>query len=176
MVDAIRETLGAYYLYIKFVHLMAAMMWSWSTAVAYVWYIRDAWQEWADNPQDPILKARRDWAFEQFDRGVVLEHLAFPVILITGPLMIILAGWPLMTPWLAAKLAIVLLVFMPIEIFDYWLSHLGGNKTRIRKQNDPQKFDRFIRIHWMFFRVTTPLIVIFMPLVIFFATVKPALW
>lgn len=176
MVDAIRESLGAYYLYIKFVHLLAAMMWSWSTSVAYVWYIKDAWEEWAKNPQDSILKARRDWAFEQFDRGVILEHLAFPVILITGPLMVILAGWPLMTPWLAAKLAVVLLVFIPIEIFDYWLSHLGGNKTRVRKQNDPQKFDRFIQIHWLFFRVTTPLIVVFMPLVIFLAVVKPAVW
>jgi uncharacterized membrane protein len=176
MVDAIRESLGAWYLYIKFVHLLAAMMWSWSTAVAYVWYIKDAWKEWADNPQDSVLKARRDWAFEQFDRGVILEHLAFPVILVTGPLMIVLAGWPLMTPWLAAKLSIVLLVFIPIEIFDYWLSHLGGNKTRIRKQNDPKKFERFIQIHWLFFRITTPLIVIFMPLVIFLATVKPALW
>jgi len=176
MIDAIRESLGAYYQYIKFVHLLAAMMWSWSTAVAYVWYIKDAWKEWAENPHDPILKARRDWAFEQFDKGVVLEHLAFPVILITGPLMIILAGWPLMTPWLAVKLAIVLFVFIPIEIFDYWLSHMGGNKTRVRKQNDPKKFDHFIRIHWIFFQITTPLIVIFMPLVVFLATVKPTLW
>lgn len=176
MIDAIRESLGSWYLYIKFIHVLAAMMWSWSTAVAYVWYVKDAWEQWAENPSDDILKARRDWAFEQFDKGVILEHLAFPVILITGPLLIILSGWPLVTPWLAAKLAVVLLVFIPIEIFDYWLSHLGGNKTRVRKQNDPQKFDRFIRYHWLFFRVTTPLIVIFMPLVIFLAVVKPALW
>jgi len=31
-------------------------------------------------------------------------------------------------------------------------------------------------MHWIFFQITTPLIVIFMPLVVFLATVKPALW
>jgi len=176
MIDAIRESLGSYYLYIKFVHLIAATLWSWSTSVAYIWYARDAWREWAKNPTNDLLRARRNWAFEQFDKGVIVEHLAFPVVLITGPLLIILGGWPLATPWLAAKLAILLLVFIPIEICDYWLSHIVGNKNRLRDAGDAERYERFMQIHWLFFRITTPLIILFVPAAIFLAVVKPALW
>lgn len=176
MIDAIRESLGSYYLTIKFVHLMAATLWSWSTAVAYVWYIRDAWRDWAREPGNDLLRARRNWAFEQFDKGVIVEHLAFPVVLITGPLLIILGGWPLDTPWLAVKLAILLLVFMPIEICDYWLSHIAGNKNTLRASGDDERYEWFMQFHWLFFRVTTPLIVIFVPTTIFLAVVKPAFW
>lgn len=176
MLASIQQSLGSYYIYIKFIHLLAVMIWSWSTSVAYVWYLQGAWKEWLRNPRDPILKARRNWAFEQFDRGVVLEHIAFPIILLTGPLLLIISGWPLSTPWLAVKLTIILLVFLPMEIFDYWISHLSGNKNRLKRKNDAISYEHFIQMHWLFFRISTPLIVIFVPITIFLAVVKPDLW
>jgi len=39
------------------------------------------------------LQRRLIWAYEQFDKTVVLEHIAFPVVLITGLLMFFMAGW-----------------------------------------------------------------------------------
>lgn len=176
MLASIQQSLGSYYIYIKFIHLLAVMIWSWSTSVAYVWYLQGAWKAWLRNPQDSLLKARRNWAFEQFDRGVILEHIAFPVVLITGPLLLIITGWPLLTPWLVVKLGIVLLVFLPVEAFDYWISHFGGNKRRIKQNHDEARYEYFIQLHWRFFRISTPLIVIFVPLTIFLAVVKPEMW
>lgn len=174
MLELIREYLGPHYLIIKFIHVFAVMAWSWSTAVAYTSYLKPAYMKWRKNPDDPVLKQRRDWAFEQFDRGAVIEHTAFPVLLISGGLLFALGGWNLGFHWLLLKLCIVVFVFFPIEIADYWLSHMGGNKYRIRTQGSPEKYQRYIQHHWLFFKITTPLITIFMPMVIFLAIVKPA--
>ena len=173
MLDATREALAPYYLYIKFIHLFFVMIWSWSTAVAYTWYVKGAFQRWEKNPSDPQLVQRRNWAIEQFDKGVVLEHIAFPVILFTGPLLYWIGPWNLSFTWLLAKLSIVVLIFIPIEICDYHLSHFGGNKERLRKRGLMERYEKSIRQHWMFLKVTTPLIIIFMPTVIFLAVTKP---
>jgi len=175
MLELIRETLGPYYLTVKFIHVFAVMAWSWSTAVAFTSYLKPSYIKWRRNPDDAALLQRRDWAFEQFDRGAVIEHTAFPILLISGGLLFALGRWDLDFNWLLAKLAIVVLVFFPIEIVDYWLSHMGGNKHRLRKQGATEKYQNYIRHHWTFFRITTPLITIFMPMVIFLAIVKPAL-
>ncbi|PCJ33799.1 MAG: hypothetical protein COA99_15280 [Moraxellaceae bacterium] len=176
MIELIRETFQSYYVYIKFVHLLAVMIWSWSTSVAFVWYLREAWREWAENPTDSILTARRNWVFEQFDKGVVLEHIAFPIILLTGPILLVLSDWPLLTPWILLKIMIVVFVFLPIEVFDYWISHFGLTKIELRRSNNMIAYERFIKMHWLFFRIVTPFIIIFVPFTIFLAVVKPSLW
>jgi hypothetical protein len=137
--------------------------------------LKPAYLKWRRNPQDKALTERRDWAFEQFDRGAVIEHTAFPVLLLSGGMLFALGGWNMEMHWLMAKLAIVVFVFFPIEIADYWLSHMGGNKYRLRQQGAGEKYQRYIQHHWTFFRITTPLITIFMPMVIFLAIVKPTL-
>ena len=98
-------------------------------AVAYSWYVRGAFLNWKRNPEDPELVRRRNYAIEQFDRGVVLEHIAFPIILVTGPLLWIATGWSFGNPWLLLKLLVVVLVFV-LLVVDYHLSHFGGNKRR----------------------------------------------
>lgn len=67
----------------------------------------------------------------------------------------------------------MVLVFVPMELADYWLSHFGGNKEKLRKRNLPEKYERAIRLHWAFLKVSTPLITIFMPAAIFLAVTKP---
>lgn len=173
MLDLLREGLAPYYLYIKFVHVFFVMIWSWSTAVAYSCYVKGAFVRWQNNPEDEMAIQRRNWTIEQFDKGVVLEHIAFPIILITGPLLYVIGSWNLSFGWLATKLAIVILVFIPMELCDYWLSHFGGNKEKLRKRNLPEKYERAIQLHWLFLKVSTPLIITFMPLVIFLAITKP---
>ena len=87
MLEALQSTFAPYYLYIKFVHVFFVMIWAWSTAVAYGWYVKGAFLNWVDNPEDTEIIKRRNYAIEQFDRGVILEHIAFPIILVTGPLL-----------------------------------------------------------------------------------------
>jgi hypothetical protein len=176
MIETLQSTFSSYYLYIKFVHVFFVMMWSWSTAVAYGWYVKGAFLSWEINPDDPKSIARRNWAIEQFDKGVVLEHIAFPIILVTGPLLWIIGGWNHENPWFLLKILVVVFIFAPIEIVDYYLSHFGGNKYKLRMRGESVKYERAIRQHWLFLRITTPLIIVFMPMAIFLAIVKPPLW
>lgn len=173
MIELLRELLGPYYLYVKFIHVFFVMIWSWSTAVAYTWYVKGAFLRWEKNPEDPTVIQRRNWAIEQFDKGVVLEHVAFPIILITGPLLYAIGPWNLDFKWLVAKLLIVLLIFIPLEIIDYWLSHFGGNKLRLKSRNETEKYERAIHQHWRFLKASTPIITIFVPATIFLAITKP---
>ena len=173
MLELIRDVCGPYYLHIKFIHLIAVMAWSWSTAVAYTSFLKPAYIKWKRNPDNDIWKERRNWAFEQFDRGVVIEHVAFPLLLLSDALLYIIGNWNLEFKWLVLKLCIIAAVFIPMELLDYYLSHMGGNKFHIKKSGDTQRYERFIQHHWLFFRITTPLIGIFMPLVIFIAVTKP---
>lgn len=174
MLEPLREALAPHYLIIKFLHLMMLMIWAWSTAVAYGYYVKIAYLKWQRNPTDPLWKGRRDWVFEQFDRGAVVEHIAFPGVLITGFLLYWIGPWTLDFTWFLIKLAIIAIVFIPMEVVDYYLSHFGGNKYVIRKQGDTLRYESMIAHHWRFFRVTTPLVATLIPFVIFLAVVKPA--
>lgn len=177
MLDTIHAALVPWYLELKFVHLFFVMIWAWSTSVAYSYYVKGAFLAWERNPDDPVAIQRRNFAIDQFDKGAILEHVAFPVILVTGPLLYWLGPWNLDFTWLVIKLAVVVLVFVPMEICDYWLAHFGGNKARLRRRGLMQQHERAIRLHWQFLKVSTPLIVIFMPLAVYLAVVKPGgLW
>lgn len=173
MIESIQSTLVPYYMYIKFVHVFFVMIWSWSTAVAYTWYVKGAFLRWEKNPDDQTLIQRRNWAIEQFDKGVVMEHVAFPIILITGPLLYFIGPWTLEIKWLLIKLTVVIFVFLPLEIVDYWLSHFGGNKFKLKQRQQMERYENAIQLHWRFLKASTPLIMIFVPTVIFLAIVKP---
>lgn len=172
--EELRAVFTPYYLELKTLHLLAVGMWSFSTAVAYRDYIVPAFVAWRRNPDNPSLVARRDDAMERFDRGAQLEHWAFPLVLISGLLMVWLAGWSVHdVNWLTVKLALVALVFIPMEILDYYLSHFGGNKARIRATGDTRRYEAMMAFHWQFFRVSTPLVVTLIPLAYYLAVSKP---
>jgi len=163
-----------WYLQLKFVHLFTVALWSFSTAVAYRNYIVPAFTRWQREPTNPGLIQRRNDAMERFDQGAVLEHIAFPLVLISGLLMAWAGGWQWQTlNWLGVKLLIVGVVFLPMECLDYYISHGGGNKRRIRLTGDTGHYEQMMRFHWQFFRVTTPLIIVFIPLTFYLAVVKP---
>jgi hypothetical protein len=173
MLESMHAALQPWYLQIKFLHVFFAMIWAFSTAVAYAYYVKGAFLKWEREPDDPQVLARRNWAIEQFDKGAILEHVAFPVVMITGPLMYWLGPWSTDSIWLMVKLAIIALVFVPMEILDYWLAHFGGNKEMLRKRHLPEKYEASIRLHWKFLKVTTPLVMVFVPLLVWLAVTKP---
>lgn len=173
MVDAVIEFVGTHYIWFKFIHMLFAMIWVWSTSVAYTSYLVPVFRAWLKNPNDPDHIQMRNWVMERFDHGVQLEHIAFPVLLLTGPLLMMAGGWGPGDGWMAAKLVLVVLLFLPIEIFDYWLSHFGGNKERLRMAGDAEAYEASIHRHWWFLVVTTPVISIFAIGMLFLAIVKP---
>ena len=106
-------------------------LWAFSTAVAYRNYIVPAFRAWQREPDNPVAIARRNEFMERFDRGAVLEHVAFPFVLLSGLLMVWLAGWSWQdVNWLSLKLGIVLIIFVPVEIVDYYISHMGGTSGK----------------------------------------------
>ena len=178
-IDALSQWLASYYLQIKFIHVGFATMWLWSTSVAYLNYLVPVFRAWQENPESIDLIKKRNWVMERFYEGVVLEHIAFPVVLITGLSLFLISGWGPQSYWLAMKLVIVVLVFLPIECFDYWLSHFGGNKAKIRKDItngdslNSLRYERAIHFHWWFLIITTPIISVAGVTVLYLAIVKP---
>lgn len=174
MINTIQAALAPYYLYIKFVHVLAVMAWIWSTAVAYAFYLVPIFKAWRRNPQDPEIREMRNWALERFDHGVSYEHIAFPVILVTGVLLYITAGFNTSINWLLLKLLIVTGILIPIEVWDYHLSHFGGNKRRIRESGaGALAYEKAVHQHWWFLLLTSPTVMIFGILVVFLAISKP---
>jgi len=170
---AISDVLAEHYMLLKFIHMLFAMIWVWSTSVAYVNYVVPAFRQWMAHPDDPDAVQMRNWVMERFDQGVILEHVAFPILLITGPMLMWVGGWSPGDGWLAAKLVLVVLLFIPIEILDYWLSHFGGNKERLRKAGRMEDYEVFVHRHWWFLVVVTPIISIFAVGTLYLAIVKP---
>jgi len=173
MISFLQTYLGPYYFYVKFVHLFFVMIWLWSTAVGFVYYLMPVFKAWRRNPDDPGVLIMRNWVMDRFDHGVAYEHVAFPLILVTGALLWILGGWNPASGWFVLKLLIIVGLFLPIEAFDYYLSHLGGNKRRLQRQGDADAYERGIQRHWMFLLVTSPPIVIFGFTIVLLAVTKP---
>ena len=172
--EAFVSFLQLHYLDIKFVHLFFVAMWSFSTVVAYVYFVVPAFKAHQKNPDDPQRIANRNWAMERFDRGVIWEHVAFPIVLLTGGLLFMAGGWSIESwGWFSAKMLIVALVFIPLEVVDYYVSHFGGNKERIRNTGNMARYDSMISFHWSFFRFSAVFIGIFIPLTFYLAVAKP---
>lgn len=170
----LHNLLAPWYIEIRFVHLLAVMAWIWSTSVAYVYYLVPAFKAWRRHPDDSGVIAIRDWVMDRFDRGAIIEHIAFPVVMISGPLLFVAGGWDTSATWLMLKLLIVFGLFLPIEVMDYHLSHFGGNKMKVLAHAGPAAREAKVHQHWLFLVVTTPLIVVFAMAVVFLAVLKPA--
>jgi uncharacterized membrane protein len=173
MVELIREVLAPFYIYIKAIHILAIMAWIWSTSVAYAFYLVPAFKAWRRNPNDPEIVAFRNWAIERFDDGAVYEHIAFPLILITGPLLLIIGGWNLSVGWLVLKLLIVFGIFLPIEALDYYLSHGPGNKVKLRTAGNAQGYELAVHRHWWFLLLSSPVVMVFAFAIVILAVVRP---
>lgn len=180
MSEALLQTLAPWYLQIRFLHILFALIWLGSTAVAFTNYLLPAFRAALKNPEDPTAIRERNRMMERFDRGVLLEHIAFPALLITGIGLLLIGGWSADSLWLVIKLAIVVWVFLPMEAADYWLSHFGGNKEALRRRSGHDDeycvlpaYEIAISRHWWFLVVTTPVVVVGGLAVLYLATVKP---
>src|SRR3546814_18901645 len=69
------------------------MAWLWSTSVAYVHYLLPAFHAWRRNPDDEGVIELRDWVMDRLDRGAVIEHIAFHLVMISAPLLYWVGGW-----------------------------------------------------------------------------------
>lgn len=174
MIESIRAALGPWYPYLKALHVLSAALWSFSTAVAWIYYLKPALRAARRDPDDAARLARRNEFMERFDRGAALEHVAFVVLVVTAGLMLWLGRVdPFAWSFVTAKLWIGVLVLVPMEAFDVYLSHLGGSKAHLRATGDDARYERMMDLHWTFFRVTEPIIVVLVPAMFVIAIAKP---
>lgn len=173
MVEAAQQLLAPWYFQIKFVHLLFMAVWFMSTSVAYRFYLVPIFTAWMKSPQDVDALRLRNWAMERFDDGAILEHIAFPMLLITGPMLMIAGGWTPAHGWFAMKLVMVVLVFIPVEIMDYYLAHFAGNKEKIRATGSAEAYEEGMHKHWWFLIVSSPIVIVTIPYVLYLAIVKP---
>ncbi len=170
--EELRAGLAPWYSYVKAIHVLSAAIWGFSTAVAWAFYLKPALASARRHPDDPTRRARRNELMERFDRGASFEHVALVVLVVTAVLMLWLGRVDL-TQWsfITAMLWLGILVILPMEAVDIWLSHMGGSKAHARE--DPERYERLMELHWIFFRITEPLVVILVPTMFVIAIAKP---
>ena len=172
--EEVRALLAPWYAYVKAIHVVSAAVWSFSTAVAWIFYLKPALNRAKRAPGDPEARRRLHDFMERFDRGVAIEHVALALLVGTAALMlwiarVDLARWSFVT----AKVWIGVLVILPMEAIDIYLSHLGGNLAAIRGSGDTDRYERFLGYHEVFLRVTEPIVVMIVPLLFVLAIAKP---
>jgi len=174
VLEALRTALGPFYLHIKALHVLSAAIWSFSTAVAWVYYLKPVLRSARAHPDDAARRARRDEFMDRFDRGAAFEHVAFALLVVTALLMLWLGRADLTRfSFVTAKVWIGVLVILPMEAFDIYLAHLGGNKARVRATGDAERHERMMDWHWTFLRITEPIVLVLVPAMFFLAVVKP---
>ena len=98
--ESLQGALAPYYLYIKMVHVPFVFLGLFSVLVGYAHFLLPVMQAWRRAPDDPGLTLMRNWVFERFDAGVSLEHVAYPMVLVSGILLFIAGGWGADAGWL----------------------------------------------------------------------------
>ncbi len=159
--------------YIKFVHVVCAFLWGVTVPPAYSVYVKRALAEAQRAPDDRLARERVLWAWDRLDGLVALEHIMWPIVLITGPLLVLGTGWAVTDTWLALKLAIVVFVFIPIEVFDVWFAHFYGAGVESRRDTEPAGVVEMREKQRRFYVFISPIVRLSMVAVFFLAIVKP---
>lgn len=174
MIEEFRMAVAPFYPWVKAIHVLVAAVWSFSTTVAWSFYLKPTLRSALKHPDDAVRRARRDDFMERFDRGASLEHIALVILVLTAFLMLWI-GQVDLTRWsfITAMLWIGIIVILPMEAFDIYLSHLGANKARVRATGDLERYEQVMALHWTFFRVTEPIVIVLVPAMFVLAVAKP---
>ncbi len=162
------------FLWWKLIHLSAAIVWC-ASALGAFWYVIVAWWERRKLPEDQELVRRDEWVRWHFLVVVILEHVSFLVLLPSGWYLMTSMGYKLAMGWLAAKVAIVVFVLIPLEVFDIWLSHWQVPRTHLRRVENPDAYARAVRLHNIFLVVGMAVVGICIPAILWLVVFKPPL-
>jgi|TARA_B100002003_G_C14136627_1_gene546636 uncharacterized membrane protein len=174
--DSLINFVASNFLYIKFIHVFFAFLWGLAVPPAFTVYVRRAMNDYNADPGNEELERRMWWTWDQIDKLIVLEHIAWPILIITGPLMFLASGWSLSDPWIMMKLSIIIIIYVPIEAFDIWFSHFYSAHAEARKLEDPDGYKKMRADQIRFFKIISPTVRITIPAIWFLAIVKPMWW
>lgn len=171
--DMIQHFSIEHFVGIKAVHILAATLWAFATAGPMLFYVMPAMADISSDPENPELERRGNWVLEQFDRTVILEHVSFVVILFTGALLYSTGIAGLRDGWFLAKMSIVIGFFIPLEIYDIWLSHFKAPRMTRTKDADPIAYAAFRKFYYKYLKFLGIPILLTVPTVLILALTKP---
>lgn len=171
--DVVQSFVLSHFMGIKALHIVSAMLWAFTTAAPMLFYVMPTMKKVKANPENQELKRRGEWVLEQMDRVVILEHGALAVLLCTGVLLYIsgIAGFS--NGWFVAKMAIVIGFFIPMEIYDIWLTHVKAPRMTREKSADPVRYEAFRAFYYKYLMGLAYPIMVFIPAVLILALTKP---
>ena len=166
------DWLGTHFGIVKTLHVYSVMLWT-SSAIGGFYYVVVAARERYSNKGDEELRRRYEWARWHFNKVVILEHVALIIMLPTGLMLATTLGWNQEIGWLAQKVAIVTFVFIPMEIIDIALSHWIVPRAMLGRSDQPAHYRRVMTFHTRFLRVTSYIILVTFPWVVYLVVAKP---
>ena len=171
--ELFNDFISSNFYYIKFIHVFFAFLWGMAVPPAFMVYVGRAIRDYRADPTNAELERRMWWSWDQIDKLIVVEHVAWPVLLITGPLLFLASGWTLGSTWIILKLAIIIIIYIPMEAYDIWFSHYYAAYAEARKEEDPEGYKKMRADQIKFFKIVSPIVRITIPLLWFLAIVKP---
>ena len=171
--DVIQNFVLSHFLSVKAAHIISAFLWSFTTISPMLFYVNPTMKKLKANPDDPELKRRGEWVLEQMDRVVILEHIALAVLLITGLMLYASGVASFASGWFFAKMLIVVGFFVPMEIYDIWLTHAKAPRMERNKEADRPKYEAFRKFYYKYLTRLAYPIVVFIPAVLILALTKP---
>ena len=164
---------GSWWPWIKLVHVSAAILWC-ASALGAFWYVIVAGWERRQSPDDPELRRRDDWVRRHFLTVVILEHVSFVVLVPTGLVLAGMVGLPLWSGWSGYKVGIALGIFVPLEIYDGWLSHWHLPRRLAERDRRPEAYATAVRQHDAFLVWGGVIVGVGIPVVLWLVMLKPA--
>jgi hypothetical protein len=160
------------YLALKLAHLVAVILWIGPPLGAYAVLGRALKERHGDVDGG---RARLIWVERQVERVLVLEHIAFPVLIASGIGMVWFVGVDaaLQWTWLKWKLAAVAFI-VAFEVFDIYVSHVVW--PPVLRADDPWAHASWPRAKAARRRLAlaaVPVALVFIPATLWLAVVKP---
>ena len=164
--------MGTWFPVVKVIHIGALVIWLGPSGGA--WMVLMLARRKA---AEPSLVTH--YLYRGFFQMLWLEHLGFFTLLASGiALLAMLGHGALQATWLQLKLAIVILVILPIEIPDLWYSHRGLPRIfALRRPDAPYSADEqrvLDSYHRRFVPIFLPILLLAVVVVMWLAIAKPA--
>lgn len=173
ILDAVRHFAIDHFIVIKALHIFFATMWAFAVIGSYFFYVIPAMRQLAREPSNSEMIRRAHWVLEQFDRVTILQHIGFIGILCTGPLLYLSGVAGLSDGWFVAKMAIVIPLFIPAELYGMWYTHIKSARMTRNKNADPVAYAAFRQLNDKLLYWGIIPTVVLIPSVLFLALIKP---
>lgn len=156
------------------IHLAGVILWIGPTVAGWHFLVLARRRSIEEGVEVSSLEA---WVQERFVWLVNLEHLGF-VLMVGGGLA---RAWSIgldspvllwQVPWLRAKVLLVLLLFVPIEIADVWITNIVLGRA-LAASGPTGRLAPALALQRTFHRIAVPLLAAGIPLALYLAVVRP---